>query len=199
MRGAILAGGQASRFGGEPKGLMPVGGVRILDRLADRLTRVGAVPITLIANAPDAGAWHPGLPVVPDVRPETGTLGGLLTAVAAGDGPVLVVAWDMPFVSESLLAALVAGSAGHDVYLPASSSRRGVEPLCGVYGPACRAPITRAIDAGDYRAIAFHDDVRVGMLPLEAVRRHGDPDWLFFNVNTAGDLARAEARWHSPA
>ncbi len=30
-------------------------------------------------------------------------------------------------------------------------------------------------------------------MPLEAVRRLGDPARLFFNVNTADDLAKADA------
>ena len=33
MQGAIIAGGDATRYGGQPKGLLRVGGVRILDRL----------------------------------------------------------------------------------------------------------------------------------------------------------------------
>jgi molybdopterin-guanine dinucleotide biosynthesis protein A len=37
--------------------------------------------------------------------------------------------------------------------------------------------------------------VRVGILSLAEVRTFGDPDELFFNVNTPEDLAQAEARW----
>lgn len=174
-----------------------VGGQRILDRLAENMTRVLAQPPIVIANAPDAKAWRRDLSVVPDVRPDCGTLGGLLTAVTAGDGPVLVTAWDMPFVTEHLLGALVEGADGYDVFLPASEGRRGMEPLCGVYGPACRESIERALDDEDYRAIAFHEHVRVGTLPLDTVRTHGDPATLFFNVNTADDLAEAEKRWQT--
>ncbi len=51
MRGAILAGGAASRFGGEPKGLWEVGGERILDRAVRALrTAVGSDPL-IVANA----------------------------------------------------------------------------------------------------------------------------------------------------
>jgi len=41
----------------------------------------------------------------------------------------------------------------------------------------------------------MHADVLVGILPLLEVRRFGDPDELFFNVNTPEDLDRAEAAW----
>jgi len=81
------------------------------------------------------------------------------------------------------------------VFLAERVNRRAVEPLCAVYGPACRAAIERRLDAGELEAIAFHADVRVGILPLQEVRQFGAPDELFFNVNTPADLDRAEAVW----
>ena len=152
----------------------------------------------LIANTPDAGTWRPDLRTLADARPGVGTLGGIFTAVTAAAGrPVLCVAWDMPFVPEGLLRALLQGAADGPYYafLPQSEGRRGLEPLCAVYGPACAPAIARRLDQGDLKAIAFHPDVRVGILPLAEVRRLGDPAELFFNVNTPDDLARAEAIW----
>lgn len=195
MRGAVLAGGAARRYGGRPKGLFEVGGRRILDRVVEAVAAVTGAPPLLVANAPEAPSWRPDLTTIPDTRPGCGSLGGIYTAVAAAPGAVLCVAWDMPFVDGGLLAALVEDSAGWDAFLPASGGRRGVEPLCAVYGPACRAAIERRLDGGDLRAIAFHEDVRVGILPLERVRQFGDPADLFFNVNTPAELERAEAAW----
>jgi len=195
MRGAVLAGGAARRYGGRPKGLLEVGGRRILDRVVDAVAAVTGAPPLLVANAPDAPSWRPDLETTPDARPGCGSLGGIYTAVAAAPEPVLCVAWDMPFVPQALLRALVEGatSGGFDAFLPESGGRRGVEPLCAVYGPACRAAIERRLDAGDLKAISFHADVRVGILSLDRVRQFGDPDELFFNVNTPEDLAQAEA------
>ena len=195
MRGAVLAGGGARRYGGLPKGLLTVGGRRILDHVAGAVQTVTAAPPLLIANAPDAASWRPDLRTIPDSRPGFGSLGGIYTAVTAGPEPVLCVAWDMPFVPEALLSALVAGAAsgGYDAFLPESSGRRGLEPLCAVYGPACAPAIARRLDSGDLQAISFHADVRVGILSLAEVKAFGDPDELFFNVNTPADLARAEA------
>jgi len=195
VRGAVLAGGAASRYGGHPKGLVALGGQRILDRVVDAVGAVTGQPPLLVANAPDGPAWRPDLRTIPDVRPGNGSLGGIYTAVVSEAGPVLCVAWDMPFLSTELLRALVAGSTGWDAFLPESDGRRGVEPLCAVYGPACGPAIERQIARGDLRAIGFHADVKVGTLPLERVRTFGDPDVLFFNVNTPADLERAEAAW----
>jgi molybdopterin-guanine dinucleotide biosynthesis protein A len=155
---------------------------------------IGAAPL-LVANAPDGPGWRPDLRTVPDVRPGCGSLGGIYTAVASGAGPVLCLAWDMPFVTPELLRALVEGSVTSDAFLPESDGRRGVEPLCAVYGPACGPAIERQLARQDLRAIGFHADVKVGTLPLERVRAYGDPDVLFFNVNTPADLERAEAVW----
>jgi molybdopterin-guanine dinucleotide biosynthesis protein A len=199
MRGAVLAGGAATRYDGRPKGLERVGGERILDRLVAALTAAcGEAPL-LVANAADAATWAPGLRVVADPRPDCGSLGGIYAALTAGEGPVLLAAWDMPFVSVELLEALVAGATSYDVFLPESGGRRGVEPLCGVYGPACVEPVVRQLDNEDYRAIGFHRAVRVGHLPLETVSRFGDPATLFFNVNTPDDLAQAEELWRKLA
>jgi molybdopterin-guanine dinucleotide biosynthesis protein A len=199
VRGAVLAGGAARRYGGRPKGLLEVGGRRILDRVVDVVAAVTGAPPLLVANAADAQSWRPDLHTIPDVRPGCGALGGIYTAVASGGGPnpVLCVAWDMPFVPQELLRTLVGGFIGgkYDAFLPASDGRRGVEPLCAVYGPACGPAIARRLDAGELQAISFHDDVNVGILSLENVRAFGDPEELFLNVNTPDDLARAEALW----
>ena len=193
--GAVLAGGAASRFRGRPKGLERVGGQRILDYVVSNLRQAtGELPL-LVANAADAETWYPGLKVVRDVLPQRGSLGGIYTAVTVAQGPVLLVAWDMPFVPVPLLQALIEGSNGYDAFLPESGGKRGVEPLCAVYGPACGPAIRERLEQEDYRAIGFHDAVRVGTLALEEVGRHGDPALLFYNVNTAEELAEAEAMW----
>jgi len=187
----VVAGGAATRYGGRPKGLLEVGGRRILDRAVESLERATGAPPTIVANAPDAASWRPDLAVVPDVIPGQGSLGGILTAVELL-APVVCVAWDMPFVPAGLLAALAARLEGVDAVLPESDSRRGVEPLCAAYGSACGPAIRAALERGDARAVGFHPWVRVARLAREAVLQYGDPDVLFFNVNTADDLARAE-------
>jgi molybdopterin-guanine dinucleotide biosynthesis protein A len=195
IRGAILAGGGATRFGGKPKGLEIVGGERILDRLVAAMTSAIGEPPLLVANAPDAGSWRPDLRTIPDVRPGLGALGGIYTAVVEAPAPVVCVAWDMPFVSEGLIQALTAGLEQHDAVLPESGGRRGMEPLCAAYGDACREAIADSLAAGDLRAIGFHDRIRVGILPLAEVRALADPELVFFNVNTADDLAKADQLW----
>jgi molybdopterin-guanine dinucleotide biosynthesis protein A len=194
----ILAGGRSSRYGGVPKGLELVGGRRIVDRVADALRSV-TDRLLLVANDPGAGAWLPGVRTVSDVRPGAGSLGGIHAALVHAGTPILLVAWDMPFVPPALLRALRRLGEGADVAVPESdSSRRGVEPLCAWYAPSCIAAIERRLDAGDRRVVGFFDEVRTRRLPADEVARHGDPLRLFHNVNAPDDLVVAEEHATTP-
>ena len=191
--GVVLAGGAASRYGGHPKGLERVGGRRIVDRVATALREV-TDDLLLVANHPAAGEWLPGVPVQMDIVPNAGGLGGIHAALHRARSPVLIVAWDMPFVPASLLGRLREMGDSADVAVPESdSSRRGVEPLCAFYSPACLPHIEQSLARGDLRVVGFHSSVRVARLPADAVSAFGDPELLFMNVNTPDDLARAEA------
>jgi molybdopterin-guanine dinucleotide biosynthesis protein A len=187
-----MAGGRSTRFGGLAKGLLPVGGLRIIDRVAGALA-VACDRLLLIANDPEAASWLPGVETRPDVLEGAAGLGGIHAALAHSATAVLVVAWDMPFVPASLLCELRARGADSDAVLPASGSRRGVEPLCAFYSQACLKPIESAIRSGQKTPVAFHENVRLSVLSRAEVSRHGDPAVIFMNVNTAEDLATADA------
>ena len=192
LTGVVLAGGLATRYDGRAKGLERVGGRRILDRVAAALADA-ADELLLVANDPAAAEWLPGVRVAADVRPRAGSLGGIHAALVHAGGPALVVAWDMPFVTAPLLRALRELGDDADAVVPESDSKRGLEPLCAFYGPACVPAIERRLDAGDRRVIAFYDDVRLRRLDAAAVARFGDPALLFLNVNSPAELALAEA------
>ncbi len=191
--GVVLAGGGATRYGGRPKGLERVGGQRIIDRVAEALLEV-TEDLLLIANDPAAASWLPDVRMAGDVLHDSGSVAGIHAALSHTGGSVLVVAWDMPFVPAALLRALRAAAERDrsDVAVPESGSRRGVEPMCAYYAPACRDAIERAVARDDRRVVAFFDDVRVSRLPADEVARFGDPEHIFMNVNTPEDLALAE-------
>lgn len=192
--GVILAGGGSSRYGGRPKGLEAVRGVRIVDRVATAL-RAASDDLILIANAPDAEGWLPGVRTFGDVRTGEGALGGLHAALTHAGTDILLVAWDMPFVPTALLSELRrrAEAGGADAVLPESDgSRRGVEPLCAWYSIRCLPAIEAALAAGDRRVVAFHDAVRTVRVPHGELAAFGDPALMFRNVNSPADLAEAE-------
>jgi molybdopterin-guanine dinucleotide biosynthesis protein A len=192
VTGVIIAGGQSTRYGGLPKGLELVGGVRIVDRVRAALEPT-VDDLLLIANDGAARDWLPGVRVESDVLRDVGSIAGIHAALVHAQSPVLVVAWDMPFVPTALLRALRDIGRDADAAVAESDSLRGLEPLCAYYTPACVPAIERRIAAGDRRVIAFYDDVTVARLRAEDVARFGDPALLFMNVNTPEERILAEA------
>ncbi len=191
ISGAIVAGGENTRFGGQPKGLCSVGGIRIIDRVRAALEAV-VHDVALVANAPDADSWLPGLHVFRDRGTERGSLVGLRTAVACTKRPVIVIAWDMPFVTSGLFSLLVSRlTPGATAVIP--DGPRGPEPMCALYTPSCLSTIDSALARRDLRLSSLVSQltgaIRAGISDVSEV---GDPSRLFFNVNTAADLQLAE-------
>lgn len=188
--GVILAGGQALRLGGIAKGLERIGPHRLIDRVAAALGDA-ADQVVISANADDAVRWLPSLAVIRDAVPGAGAIGGIAAAIDAADGAVLTVPWDTPFVPASLLRALRETGELHDVdaVVPSSRGAWGVEPLVGWFSPWCAPAIAARLRAGDARAGAWLEDVRVMQLESSP---WGDADRLFFNINTPQDLAQAQ-------
>ena len=186
----LLAGGAAERFGGLPKGLAVVDDVRIADRVLAALR--GATDRQLVvSNDPDAGRWFPELPVAADAVPGCGPLAGIETALRAAEGAaVLVVAWDMPFVTTPLLRGMRAlGETGAPAVLPAHGDPVVLEALCAYYAPDALAVCSRLLAAGERRAHALFGALPAAMLiPERALLEHGDPERLFLSVDRPEQL-----------
>ena len=188
--GAILAGGANTRFAGEAKGLAEVGGRRIVDRAVEALH--GAVDETfLITNDGRVSAAIPNVRSYPDRYPRRASLVGLHSALWHCREAVIVVAWDMPFVTSELLSALRArGEAAHAAVLPLGP--RGPEPFCAYYPRAVIDVVERQIDVGELRLSAFVAALPgVVTLSPNDLTPFGRPEQLFMNVNSAADLAAA--------
>ena len=194
--GVLLAGGAARRFRGMPKGLALVDGLRIADRALAALR--GATEHQLVvANDARAAHWFPGMRIVADSEEGLGPLHGLRTALVAAQGdPVLVVAWDMPFVTSALLAALRAeGESGASAVVPVGGNPRHAEPLCAYYGAGALTACERLLAQGERRAAALHESLTgVHTLAGEALASLGDPARLLFSVDTLEDLATIGGR-----
>lgn len=194
--GVLLAGGAARRFRGMPKGLAIVNGVRIADRALAALRGATDRQI-VVANDPRAARWFPGLPIVADTEAGLGPLHGLRTAlVAAGGDPVLVVAWDMPFVTTALLERLcAAGSEGAPAVVPVSGTPPRAEPLCAYYAPPALAICEALLARGERRAAALFESVPgARTLSGPALSALGDVARLLLSVDTMDDLAMLGGR-----
>ena len=187
----IQAGGQSSRMG-EDKALKSFLGRPLIQRVVDRLAPV-ADELIVTTNRPEDYAFL-NARLIPDLKPGRGALGGLCTAIASASQPlVAVVACDMPFASAPLLEAasrLMVEEAA-DVVIP--KSEHGYEPLHAVYRRAtCLPAIDAAIDADQWKVIAWFPQIKVRTLTPEEIRQVDPAGLAFWNVNTPEEFAEGE-------
>ena len=207
---AILAGGQATRFGGRDKSALLVEGRTILDRQLAELSSL-STDVLIVGGGPSSAsdaarlsadarnptarakaeahqASGPAVRRVADLIPGCGPLGGLHAALteAAGD-TVFVVACDMPYLTAALGAFLLDLARDADLVLP--RTEHGYHPLCAVYTRACLPPIVRRLAD---RRLMLRDlvaDVRARVVTVEELTPFGDHDRLLANVNTLAEYA----------
>lgn len=184
---AVVCGGVSSRMGCD-KAHAPIGGVPAATRVA-RLLAGLFEDVLLVGGGPPAAA--PGRRV-PDPEGPRCALRGLAGALEAALAErVLVVATDLLLLTPDLLLALVAWPEA-DAVVPRTRDRS--HPLCALYRREAVLPIARSrLSAGELDLAGLLDAVDTAYLDdadLAAV----DPDGAALtNVNTAEDLARAEA------
>jgi molybdopterin-guanine dinucleotide biosynthesis protein A len=190
VAGVIQAGGRSTRMGGEPKALMELGGKRIIERIVDVL---GAVlpDLLIVTNTPDLYAFL-GLPMVPDVFPDHGSLGGIYSGLKAAKGDAaFTVACDMPFLKAEVARLVVSRAGEADVVIPRVGGQ--YETLHALYAKACLPHMEAALRAKRFKVIGFFPQVKVLEIPEAEVARLADPGVCFMNVNTPDELARARS------
>ncbi len=193
--GVILAGGRATRMGGGDKGMLTLGGRRIIDHVIDRLgPQVDG--LVLNANGDPARFAGLGLPVVADSLPDwpgplAGGLAGLDWAAGQGAGAVVSAAADTPFLPRDLVAGLQAAAGPSGMALAASRDDDGKlwrHPTFGLWPVGLRDDLRTALEGGLRKVVLWTDRHGAGVAEFG-----GDGFDPFFNVNTPEDLAAAEA------
>jgi molybdopterin-guanine dinucleotide biosynthesis protein A len=187
----IQAGGASSRMG-EDKALKPFLGRPLIQRVVDRLSPI-ADEMIVTTNHPEDYRFL-GLRLCPDLKPGRGALGGLYTAVASASQPlVAVVACDMPFASPMLLEAAGRLMVQEQADVVIAKSEEGYEPIHAVYRRAtCLPAIEAAIDADQWKVIAWFPKVKVRVLTSNELKQFDPAGLAFWNVNTPDEFIRAE-------
>ena len=188
---SIQAGGQSSRMG-EDKALKTFLGRPLIQRVIERLRPI-ADEILVTTNRPEDYLFL-DLRLFTDLKPGRGALGGLYTAIASASHPIVgVIACDMPFASAKLIEMASRLLVEEEADVVIAKSEEGYEPLHAVYRrQTCLAAIESAIDADQWKVIAWFPKVKIRILTSEELKRFDPSGLAFWNVNTPEEFAKAE-------
>ncbi|MBC9208148.1 molybdenum cofactor guanylyltransferase MobA [Roseomonas aerophila] len=204
--GVVLAGGLARRMGGGDKPLRLLAGRPLLAHVVERL-RPQVSSLLLNANGDAARFAAFGLPVIADGLPDyPGPLAGILAGLdraaeaahSAGPAPewIVSVPGDSPFIPADLVARLHAARRAAGVTMACARSGGWSHPPVALWPVALRHELRDALESGERKIDRW--TARFGCASAEWPDLPFDP---FFNANTPGELAEAEAllQSHAPA
>lgn len=184
MIGVVLAGGASSRFGGKPKGLIPLAGRAMALRAADLLLQFCSRVV--IEAPPNAGYEVLGLPLVHAAAEHNGKgpLAGLAAGLAAGGPRIAFAPCDMPLLTPEIFKAMIEACGPVSGVYAATS--KGVEPLVAILNAGMRPALLEALESDNLpRTHVVLDAAGARQMDF------ADPA-PFENVNTPEDLARLE-------
>ena len=182
--GAILAGGEGLRIGGQ-KAMVELHGTPLicypLEAVRQGVKRVAILTKTGTKLPPLSGVavW---------IEPESPRhpLVGITQALSlAGGRPVLVCAADLPFVTPELVRRLARADPGRSPAVVACA-QGAIQPLLGCYQP-------RALELLAREARAPSRPVRDAVAAIEPLLLEADDADELFDVNTPNDLLLATA------
>ncbi|MCE9647025.1 MAG: molybdenum cofactor guanylyltransferase [Chloroflexi bacterium] len=189
----VQAGGQSSRMG-EDKALKPFLGHPLIQRVIGTLAPI-ADEVIVTTNRP-AEYGFLNLRLIPDLKPGRGALGGLYTAIASANSPlVAVVACDMPFASPNFFEGARSLMVREDADVVIAKTGEGYEPFHALYRrETCLPAIESAIDADQWKVIAWFPKVKVRELTADEVKDLDPSGLCFWNLNTPEEFLEAERR-----
>ncbi len=193
--GLVLAGGLARRMGGGDKARIRIGGRTILSRVLTCL-KPQCTRLVINANGDPSRFADTGLAVVADSVPDfAGPLAGILAGLDWGAAHAPASKWmvsvpgDCPFLPKNLVGQLHEAREAAGAALAAARSGEWRHPVVALWPVALREDLRRALIAEDLRKIESWT-ARHGVALADWLAEPVDP---FFNVNTPGDAAQADA------
>ena len=180
MTAIILAGGKSQRMGFN-KAFLQYGDKTFIEHQIDRLKKIFD---EIIISANDADIYaRLNLPVVSDIMPGKGPLGGICAGlIRSASRHSFVVACDMPFVDEDVILYLKEQIDDYDVVVPQTS--RGLEPLHAFYSRNCIQPIRRCLNEEKLRIIDFFAEVKVKVVHEQELKGLDGSTQSLANLNT---------------
>jgi molybdenum cofactor guanylyltransferase len=186
----ILAGGKSTRMGRD-KAFVEFEGRTLLARALEIAASV-ASDVRIVGGREKFAEFAP---VVEDVFPACGPLGGIHAALCNSATDInLMLAVDMPFVSEALLRYLISQAKKlEEAAAVVPRGKEGWQPLCAIYRRGFADAAEDALRAGQNKIDRLFDKVQVREIGQDELDRAGFSPAIFRNLNTPEEL-EAERR-----
>lgn len=184
VTGAILAGGNSSRFGSD-KALLTIDNVSLIERTVQHL-RQYFNRIMIVTDNPEKLAFLSNVTIIKDVVSGLGPMGGIYSGLKAITGErALFMACDMPRISAILMEAMLRLAGEYDAVVPAWGDK--VETTFAIYSKQCLGAFEELIQQQRYKLkdlfpllkTSYVDILKLGLKPE-----------IFFNINRPEDLKR---------
>lgn len=191
VTGVLLAGGKSRRMG-EDKRFVLIGQRTLLERSCAVLCEVFEQVYVVIAQ--DSPMLRAEVPVVRDLVPDCGSLGGLYTGLQlAQTQHIFLAACDMPFLNPNVIRHLVGLKDQADIVICQWASR--LQPTHAVYSRNCLSILEEMInlDNRKIQSMVAHPALRVHVITEMEIREIDHDGCSMFNINTPADLERARS------
>ena len=191
VTGVLLAGGKSRRMG-QDKRLVSIGDETLYTRSLSVLRAIFERVVVVVAQ--DSPLVASDAPVLRDVIPHCGSLGGLYTGLKeARTQWVFAVACDMPFLDPGTIRHFTILKGEGDVIM--AKLRNGFQPMHALYHRNCLPIMEGLIHAQDFKIhrLADHPALRVRIVTPKELSRVDPEGRSFYNVNTPADLAAARS------
>ena len=183
----ILAGGRSTRMGTD-KAFVVLYGRTLLARMLD-LARQATSNVHIVG---DPVKFGPFAPVIDDIFPGCGPLGGIHAALRSSTTELnVILAVDVPFVSFALLDYFIFRAKNSDANVTLARAAGGFQPLCAVYRRRFADSAEDALRAGRYKIDALFDRTSTQVIEETELEAAGFSPRIFRNVNTPEELAQA--------
>ena len=186
----VLAGGKSTRMGTD-KAFVVLDGRTLLARALE-LARSVTDNVRIVGDRAKFAAFAP---VVEDVFPGCGPLGGIHAALGASSAKLnLMLAVDVPFVSVEFVQYLIERAGSSSAIVTVARVGGGWQPLCAVYRREFADAAENALQQGRYKIGALFGAADTLGLEEEELKRAGFSPTMFRNLNTPAELAEASVR-----
>lgn len=177
---------------GADKRFILVGRETLLERSCSVLRQLFEQVCVVIAQ--DSPLLQSEVPVVRDLIPSCGSLGGLYTGLRWAKTPyIFLAACDMPFLNPDVIRYMVCLKDQADIVISRWETR--LQPTHAVYGRSCLPVIEEMLDCQNRKIqnMINHPALRVRVIAESEIKQIDHDGCSLFNINTPADLEQARS------